>query len=98
MWCGTRSTNRVTYLVQHAQLARGMVNCGFHMQILHATRPPNGRQLMEVGCKEHRTSHMLHQMLADRPRQPKAVIRGGAPTQLVDDDQGLRSGSLCTEY
>jgi len=49
---------------------------------------------MEVRGKQGGRSRDLHEVLADGPRKAKAIIRGRAAPQLVDDDQAMGGGTL----
>ena len=46
-----------------------------------------GSKLVEVGCKEGGAANGLHEVLRDGPGQPKAIVGGCAPPQLINDHQ-----------
>lgn len=51
-------------------------------------------ELVEVRGEERGAANLAHEVLRDRPRQAKAIVRAGAAPQLVNDHQAARACAL----
>ena len=76
------------------QLARFFFNLRLHVKILDANSVLQFRQLVEMCGEECWTSNPLHQVFCYGPCQSKTVARRRPSSQLVNNHQRTRRGSL----
>mmetsp|Transcript_16291 Transcript_16291/g.40539 ORF Transcript_16291/g.40539 Transcript_16291/m.40539 type:complete len:227 (+) Transcript_16291:350-1030(+) len=74
-------------LVQHGEASRRRVDHGAHVAVGHPHAARDLSELVEVGGEQRGRAHPLHDVLRDGPCKPKAVVRGGAAPQLINDDE-----------
>mmetsp|Transcript_17656 Transcript_17656/g.54813 ORF Transcript_17656/g.54813 Transcript_17656/m.54813 type:complete len:210 (+) Transcript_17656:62-691(+) len=75
-------------LVQHGQLPRRVIQVRVHVKVGHLRSAVLQRgELVEVRREKRWRLRDVGQVLGDGPRQAKAVVRGRAAPELIDDDQ-----------